>query len=39
MKNIGQDVVVTKDDQKNINNFSKMYSRHQEIINELADLK
>ena len=39
MKNIGQDVVVTKDDQKNINNFSKMYSRHQEIVNELADLK
>ena len=39
MKNIGQDVVVTKDDQKNINTFSKMYSRHQEIAKELADLK
>lgn len=29
MKTISQDVTVTKDDQKNINNFSKMYSRHQ----------
>ena len=32
MKNIGQDVVVTKEDQKTINHFSKLYSRHQEIV-------
>lgn len=29
MKTINQEAHVTKDDQKNINNFSKMYTRQQ----------
>lgn len=32
MKTINQEANVTKDDQKNINTFSKMYSRHQQMV-------
>jgi hypothetical protein len=35
MKNISQEAQVTKDDQKNINSFSKMYSHQQELDEEV----
>lgn len=39
MKKISEDVQVTKEDQANINTFSKLYHRSQEIDDALLKLK